>query len=140
MQSLIARIVRTSPTRIIVAAFTLWLPGLLLIAFLPILWGTGAEVFMYCQLVAPTAVTLLLYTRSLLADHRSVREFRAHLPWLLILGVVVWMGFNVWKGDPKGSDLVQGLRFEMYQVNALIAGCAVWWISETIGNRLRRAT
>ena len=143
MQSLIARLVRTSPAHIILAAFALWLTVLLLIAFLPILQDTGAKVFMYCQLAAPTAVTLLLYTRSLLANPGLVRNLRAHLPWLLTLGVVVWMGVDTWKGNPNGSDLAWGLRFEMYQFNALLWGCAAWWISgcliEEIVNRPRLA-
>ena len=123
--------------QIVGLAFAIWALGLFSIASFPILQNTGYMVFLFWELVSPTLITLFLYIRSIRAEQLSPEKFQLHVAWLVTLAVVAYLGIDTWAGNPAGSDLVQGLRFDLYQFEALIMGCAAFWICRRVMERFR---
>lgn len=128
-----------SAGHILLLAFVIWALGLFLVASLPILQNTGYRVFILWELVSPTLITSLLYFRSIRLENSPSKKRQLHVAYLVTLAVVIYGGFSTWRGNPAGSDLMWGLRFDLYQFTALFSGGLAfgisWWVMDMLSAR-----
>jgi len=136
---MLKRLSQLSAVQIFGLTFGIWALGLFLISNLPILQNTGYLAFQLWELVSPTLITLFLYIRSIRSEQSTSKKFQLHVAWLVTLAVVISLGIKACVGNPNGSDLVQGLRWDFYQFSALLLGSAAFWICYGITDRFRTA-
>lgn len=128
------RAARGATLKVVLAAFAVWLSGVLVIerAF-P---DTGYRLFLGWKLFSPALIALVLYVSALRAPKRNRASL--HFAWLMTVGVVIASGHQFWAAYLAMDDAPRGLLMDLYQFEALASGTVVYWLCTLIASGVER--
>lgn len=90
--------------------------------------GNGGYFFsVHWKMFSPTLIALFLYFRAM--RQRSWAPLQFHVTWMVIVGLIVYLGLESWLDYETTPDAPRGLIWDFYQLKSLVVGLFIYWIS-----------